>query len=154
MLTINSRKHKRVIVIPDGYSYCVGCDDVLPVEAFSKCKTYPTNCFPYCKACHKEVNKRHSKKIRERRVLNCYGVSVQEYEDRMLRQRGVCAICGQPEKVRDRRTGKVRALAVDHCHDSGQVRGLLCQRCNLGIGYLAHYPTILEKAIEYLQTQE
>lgn len=47
-------------------------------------------------------------------------------------QDGMCALCGKPESVK--RNGRVVRLAVDHCHETGRVRGLLCFGCNVSIG--------------------
>lgn len=65
-------------------------------------------------------------------------------------QGGVCAICHKPETAT--RRGKLKALAVDHCHDTGLVRGLLCVECNTGIGKLREDTAILRSAIRYLET--
>lgn len=64
-------------------------------------------------------------------------------------QNGVCAICRQPETVK--RNDKVRLLAVDHCHDTTKVRGLLCAGCNIMIGHADHNIDILTRAIDYLR---
>ena len=65
-------------------------------------------------------------------------------------QNGVCAICGKDEPNEHGRTGKKFRLAVDHCHDTGVVRGLLCQKCNRASGLLKDDLTLLQKAMEYL----
>lgn len=57
-------------------------------------------------------------------------------------QSGVCAICGKPDK---------RKLSIDHCHETGAIRGLLCRRCNLGLGCFGDDVEALKKAIEYLE---
>jgi len=57
-------------------------------------------------------------------------------------QGGSCKICNNKDGD--------RKLAVDHCHHSGQVRGLLCRRCNVAIGSLEDDPVLLQKAIDYL----
>lgn len=80
--------------------------------------------------------------------LKQYGLTLEDY-DRMLKaQRGVCAVCKQPE------TYKTHGhLSVDHDHDVRAiivVRGLLCGRCNLGIGLLRHDPSIVRSAARYL----
>jgi hypothetical protein len=62
-------------------------------------------------------------------------------------QKGCCAICGVHQN--ERSDGK--DLAVDHDHETGEVRGLLCTNCNTGIGQLQEDPEVLLKAIEYLK---
>lgn len=64
------------------------------------------------------------------------------------KQHNKCAICGNKETKKLH--GKVVSLAVDHCHKTGKVRGLLCQNCNHGIGMLKDDPKLLKNAIIYL----
>ncbi len=71
-----------------------------------------------------------------------YGLSADEYAELVADQNNVCAICGQPSAE--------RALAVDHDHSSGDVRGLLCAPCNTGLGVFRDDPLLLRKAISYL----
>lgn len=63
------------------------------------------------------------------KIIESYGITVADYERMNAEQGGVCAICGQAET-------NGRSLAVDHCHATGRVRGLLCGTCNRGIGLL------------------
>jgi hypothetical protein len=79
-----------------------------------------------------------------------YGVTLDWYKEQHAKQSGVCAICNQPETSVIR--GKTLSLAVDHCHDTGKVRALLCAACNTGIGSLKHNRDLLQKAIAYLET--
>lgn len=76
------------------------------------------------------------------------GVSPEEYNKMFSHQDGRCKICGTPQSELK------KALALDHCHTTGKIRGLLCVRCNLGIGMFADNIIILKNAVEYLQTQE
>ena len=74
-----------------------------------------------------------------------HGMSIEDYDTLLEKQNGVCAICMEPE------TGvEGQRLAVDHDHETGRVRGLLCRKCNLGIGNLDDDPSLLWKALEYL----
>jgi hypothetical protein len=75
-----------------------------------------------------------------RRTLSYYGITEQEYNAALERQGGLCGIC--KERCR---------LVVDHCHDTDKFRGLLCNSCNVAIGYLRNDPERLSAAIEYLQ---
>lgn len=77
-----------------------------------------------------------------------FGITLAQYHEMLTEQGGGCAICGKPERTS--RSGKTLSLAVDHCHNSSQVRGLLCVNCNQGIGSFRDDPEILRKAIEYL----
>ena len=61
-------------------------------------------------------------------------------------QGDACAICGTKD------TGNRKAFHVDHCHDTGKIRGLLCGNCNSGIGNLRDDINLLQRAIEYLQS--
>jgi hypothetical protein len=73
-----------------------------------------------------------------------YGLRLGQYDEMLTAQGGVCAICGGVNK-----SGK--KLAVDHDHESGRVRGLLCTNCNTAIGKLGHNKERLLSAIRYLE---
>lgn len=72
-----------------------------------------------------------------------YGVDGEMFGQMLVEQHGLCAICGEPP-------GRNR-LHVDHCHESGAVRGLLCARCNQGLGFFRDDPSLLAKAMRYLK---
>lgn len=112
---------------------CASCSENLPLELFSRNKTKPLGRDYVCKTCRRG---------RERESM--YGITPQEYAQRLLDQGGVCAICGKSCM-----TGK--ALAVDHDHDTLEVRGLLCGKCNQAIGLLHHDTDLLLSAIVYLK---
>ena len=84
-------------------------------------------------------------KQRERK----FGITHAEYAELHQRQKGLCAICFKPETAT--RNGKVKSLAVDHCHESGKIRGLLCYECNTGIGKLHEDEKIFLAAVKYLK---
>lgn len=75
--------------------------------------------------------------------LRQYGLSVEEFLEIIDKQENKCAICGEKPKHN-------RKLAIDHNHITGQVRGLLCFKCNSSIGLLNEDVVILNKIIEYL----
>jgi len=72
-----------------------------------------------------------------------YGITIDEYEELFLKQQGRCGIC--------RQSPGSKALAVDHCHKTGKVRGLLCTLCNLGLGNLRDDPKLLRAALKWLR---
>jgi hypothetical protein len=92
---------------------------------------------------------RDRRKRADQKLRSAYGITLDDYEAMSERQGGVCAICGQPERAMHK-NGAYRRLAVDHCHETGVVRGLLCSRCNPMIGYAQHDVAVLRQAIAYL----
>jgi Recombination endonuclease VII len=106
----------------------------------------------YCQANREAINERARVARQARKHANdpslwnadlkrLYGISAAEYDALLAKQGGVCAICRQHSK---------RRLCVDHCHLTGTVRGLLCDRCNLGLGYLKEDQASLVAALAYL----
>jgi len=83
-------------------------------------------------------------KLRSFELKRRYGISAEEYDDLYKYQNGLCAICGKAEDER-------KWLSVDHNHKSGNIRGLLCVKCNTGIGALRDDVDVLKKAILYLE---
>jgi hypothetical protein len=80
-----------------------------------------------------------------------FDISLDDYNEMLVSQSGVCAICKQPEtKIRN---GLVTMLAVDHDHVTGVIRGLLCHRCNILLGHCNDNVSILASAISYLQVK-
>ena len=82
-----------------------------------------------------------AKDRRKQRLKSLYGISSDDYDRLFAHQRGACAICGKRS---------AKTLCVDHCHATGKVRGLLCQRCNLALGHLNDSPTLVSAALAYL----
>lgn len=83
-----------------------------------------------------------------------YGITLERYDQMYTEQDGKCAICGNPETIMDNKAGRLRRLAVDHDHDTGAVRRLLCTGCNQGIGNLKEDPTIMQAALDYLRRHQ
>jgi len=83
---------------------------------------------------------------RDNHLVKRYGISLVEYNQRLAEQDGKCLLCSTPEE--DARSG---VLDVDHDHDTGAKRGLLCHRCNWGMGILGDDPVLLRKAADYLE---
>jgi hypothetical protein len=77
-----------------------------------------------------------------------FGIGLAEYSQMAVDRNNKCDICGQPEK--QERAGKVKALAVDHDHKTGAVRGLLCCDCNQALGKFQDSKDLLTSAIAYL----
>lgn len=109
------------------------------------------------KTTRREYMRQYSKKSRATNpeyyknadLKRTYGITLEWYNEQSEKQNHVCAICKQPETAVIK--GKLLSLAVDHCHESGTIRGLLCRSCNNAIGALKHSEDILLAAIEYLR---
>lgn len=82
---------------------------------------------------------RYIQKTNTQKLLN---MSHETFERLRAQQKGRCAIC---------KTQPVRRLHIDHCHNSKRFRGLLCGRCNTGLGQFLDNPDILRAAVEYLE---
>lgn len=117
------------------HSRCKSCVTIRNIERW-KDPVYKT----------KELARRASAKgksnLRRQRLKRNYGITVEEYDQMLADQGGGCAICGD--------TGTTMNLAVDHCHTTGKVRGILCVNHNVGIGCFQDDPDILRATIDYL----
>ena len=97
---------------------------------------------------------RQTEKYKETRTAYWYKVrynlSMDTYKDMLKTQNHVCAICKRPETSKNA-NGEIKPLAVDHCHTTGKIRGLLCHKCNVLLGKAEDNTEILQNAILYLQ---
>lgn len=72
------------------------------------------------------------------------------HQELLQKQNNCCAICKNPETYTHQKTGEIRELCVDHCHESGKIRGLLCSRCNHVLGHFNDSVDLFKSAITYL----
>jgi hypothetical protein len=86
-------------------------------------------------------------KAKAQHLRQKYDLSLDAFMDLVARQDASCAICRTP--VTEGGGG-----VVDHCHDSGKVRGLLCRKCNSGLGMFRDQPALLRQALAYLEEQD
>ena len=121
---------------------CYRCQEDKPLEAFAKNKAKPDGLQERCKDCCKSHyhNSGYTKRQRELSLKKKYGMSLLDYDLMVDEQGGQCAICGAKEK-----------LYVDHNHDTGKIRGLLCNTCNRAIGLLRDDSITIYKAAEYVE---
>lgn len=123
---------------------CSGCKFCKTLDDYFSSKTQSDGYQSYCKDCNRisarEWYRQSSKpvqKIKARiRLLKKYGLTLDEYNLMFEEQGGVCAICNLAETQISNKKGGVDSLKVDHCHKTNLVRGLLCSKCNFGIGLL------------------
>lgn len=83
-------------------------------------------------------------------LKNAFGITLDDFKILLEVQRGVCAVCEQKE-THKHQNGKVKNLSVDHNHDTGEIRGLLCFHCNSAIGKFNDSVVLLQRAIDYLK---
>jgi hypothetical protein len=118
---------------PAGSKWCPGCDQLQPLSNWHRNRTQRSGLVSRCKDCRRQ--EQHADHLRR-----TFGLTLDDHEHLLEQQGGVCAICGDDKPTH-----------TDHDHVSGQVRGLLCSRCNMGIGQFLDDPVRLEAAIEYLE---
>ena len=122
--------------LASGLRWCSGHKDFLPAAQFSGTSGYCSECTNNWHRGRTDVRwKAHLKKT--------YGVSPEWYDQKLKEQGGVCAVCG-------RDNGK-RRLAVDHNHQTGRPRGLLCTACNMALNRIESIPNWAARVQKYLQ---
>lgn len=119
---------------------CTKCGDRLPFKEFHLNKRNVDGLDLNCKSCRAKLY--DANVYRSGNLIRTYGITIDEYNSILEKQGGVCKICGGVDKH--------KSLAVDHNHTSGEVRGLLCERCNRGIGLLQDSEVLLRRAADYL----
>lgn len=131
---------------------CSKCKIPKDKKEFGLASSKKSKLHSHCNACKAESRAKKRKEDPEKTrvrdfandLMKNYGMSIRDYLDLHDSQKGLCACCGALG------TTFKRGLHVDPCHKSGQVRGLLCTRCNPGLGYFEDSVEKLEMAIAYL----
>ena len=145
------------------FKQCGKCKESKELSQFHKNKAAKDGLRYKCKECACEASKTwnatnpekarakkkswyaaNPNKKRDRQLKRKYGIDLNQYNQLFANQSGCCAICGKHQ------TEFKRKLAVDHCHTTGEVRGLLCSNCNQGIGYLKDSDELFSAASQYL----
>ncbi len=105
-----------------------------------------------CRECRKAKARarygRSGKGLREKYLKYSYNLTLEQYEEMSLKQEHKCAICKELPKLTK---GKSVALVVDHDHETGKVRKLLCDPCNRGLGQFESRPEALLTAYDYIK---
>lgn len=135
---------------------CTSCGEIKNIDLFSEDKRYKSGYRSQCRQC-RATTPSAQRARRSNHLKRIYGITHERWEELYDSQGGVCAICKLPETRITRPNAKTVALgskprlSVDHDHTTGEVRGLLCYKCNIGIGHLQDNITLLEEAIRYLK---
>jgi len=129
---------------------CTKCEVEKPLDSFNKRKDSKDGLQYFCKECKEVLHKETycPDKAANLHLKRTYGITLAEYDTMLEQQEGCCKVCGTDEPG-----GGNGRFSVDHNHATGEVRGLLCNGCNLGIGHLQDSPAVLLKAAAYLLEQ-
>jgi hypothetical protein len=127
--------------VPFGYDYCRDCKETKEIHLFPTAGSYCRKCL----TSRQKANPNYKENAYRNR-LKKFGLTPEQYEQMNKDQNGLCAICHKPET-----TAKKERLAVDHDHETNAVRGLLCNKCNVGIGQFDDNMERLENAVDYLK---
>lgn len=100
-------------------------------------------------AYYRDRSKTDRDRYRGHELLSKFGITLDQYREMLVAQKGVCAVCKQPETAM--RNGQVMALSVDHCHATGAIRGLLCRDCNHSLGKFKDDPARFHSAANYIE---
>lgn len=128
---------------------CSKCKIVKPLDAFRTNQRATDGRKKQCKECWDvSIWARYAtpEYVRAAGLWQRYGITVEQYNSLVDKQNGTCAICQQPPKK--------QFLYVDHCHETGRIRGLLCAGCNAALGVFKDSVEMLERAIGYLNSVE
>lgn len=141
---------------------CAECEATKPLDEFHRDRHRPDGRVRTCKECRRAYRKRWYAENREGQIRYAtdwkrrnrerlphynrkarHGITAEQFDALVAEQQGRCAICGRDD-------GDLR---VDHCHERRVIRGLLCDRCNRGIGFFADDPVRLTAAVAYVQRE-
>lgn len=133
------------------YKLCNRCNSEKEETEFTVKQDNASKKHGTCKQClntwQKQYRENNPEKVKNSRIQRAFGLSLSAFNKMLAEQNGVCKICDKPEK-------EGRALAIDHCHTTKKIRGLLCKECNLGLGKFKDEMTIVEKALNYLKENQ
>ena len=121
------------VPVPRGHKRCPDFGEVKPHAAGERNATSSDGFASYCKPCRADRNQQAYFKRQ-------YGITMAERDELLASQAGVCVICP-----------RAPAVHVDHCHETGRVRGVLCFNCNSGLGLLRDDPEAMNRAADYLE---
>jgi len=96
----------------------------------------------------REYRKKNPLAVKNNALKSAFGITIDDYFDMLEKQCGGCAICGTDKPGK----GRFKYFAVDHCHETNKIRGLLCNDCNTALGLFKDRLDLLDAAKQYLQT--
>ncbi|MGW1781006.1 endonuclease VII domain-containing protein [Streptomyces sp. NPDC002143] len=121
------------VPVPSGHKHCRGCGEVKPHSGWHRKNSAPDGLASRCKAC--KAASGPASHLRRK-----YGITEAERDELIASQRGLCCICLSAP-----------AAHVDHCHNTGRVRGVLCFSCNAALGQFKDRPDAIRRAAAYVE---
>lgn len=150
------RAHRRsrepLSLFPDALRRCSGCQRDLPPDAFNRDKKNRDGLNSNCRECRSAANKAahaarpqaYAMRISMAHRTRTYGITAERFAALVEAQSNACGICGVD-------MGKGKGRHVDHCHMTGNVRALLCHRCNVALGMARDDPGLLRTMADYIE---
>ncbi len=128
---------------------CTQCKVLRPYSEYHNNRAKKDGKQSNCKPCQRARQNKHKKDYpdiyRNKQYKRLYGIDLADYENMLKEQGGVCASCGESSSKR---------LVVDHCHESGKVRSLLCGSCNTALGLLQENTHRILALANYVQVHK
>lgn len=134
---------------------CSVCKEEKSLSEFPVRKTHrPGKPVSQCTKCRVAYNKAYRAQNKEKvleierksKLKMTYGITPKQYDAMLIKQNSKCAICAAKKPG-----GRTKMFFIDHCHNNGNIRGLLCMRCNTGLGLFLDNPKFLLSAVSYLK---
>jgi hypothetical protein len=156
---VKLQKYRDILLMPS----CSRCLQILPISSFHKDSKKSGKLRSDCRKCRNSYRRKFrqqnkaqfaeyegtevfKQKTFAKNLRKNYGLSVEDFEKMEAKQDGKCAVCLRPEFHKTK-----KRLSVDHCHTTGQIRGLLCHRCNVVLGLVNEDLRIIESVTQYLK---
>ena len=134
--------------IPENQRYCPSCQQVLPIKEFVRNRSTTSGIGSYCRPCQAKKSDESLKRVhgsaRHYHLKRRYGLGADDVLAMLEAQDSACLVCRRQLTVGDSH--------VDHDHETGSVRGILCFGCNGGLGQFGDDPEVLVRAARYLLT--
>lgn len=124
---------------------CSTCGKVKPLSDYARYKRRKDGHSTRCKTCDNEVARvyRSSDSRKSTLMVREYGITLEQHKSMYIDQNGRCALCGEPVPY--------DMVNTDHDHKTGKIRGILCRKCNMGLGLLGDNVEGLKTALRYLE---
>ncbi len=127
------RSVRAKVAVPEGHKRCPQCEEVKPYSAWERNRSSLDGWASYCRACR-------AKRNRVSYFQRKYGLTPAQLDALVAEQQGICCICLSAP-----------AEHVDHCHQTGRVRGVLCFSCNAALGQFKDRPDVMRRAATYVE---